>query len=214
MFGETPNLAARLQALAQPNQLIIDPVTKRHVGNAFDCTDLGTVTLKGFDTPVQAWQVLSSRESASRFESYRASHLTNFVGREQEVALLLGRWHEAVGGEGQVVLLCGEAGIGKSRIAYRLCDRLADENPQTDAISRFPVPYQYRALSGDQCSAGGCGTDQSGQCPGATEQARRHGSRKRTSRTRTRCHCWRICSRSRVITGTHRSRCHPKHART
>ena len=130
VFGETPNLAARLQALAQPNQLIIDPVTKRHVGNAFDCTDLGTVTLKGFDTPVQAWQVLSSRESASRFDSYRASHLTNFVGREQEVALLLSRWHEAVGGEGQVVLLCGEAGIGKSRIAYRLCDRLADENPQ------------------------------------------------------------------------------------
>ena len=130
VFGETPNLAARLQALAQPNQLIIDPVTKRHVGNAFDCTDLGTVTLKGFDTPVQAWQVLSSRESASRFDSYRASHLTNFVGREQEVALLLSRWHEAVGGEGQVVLLCGEAGIGKSRIAYRLCDRLADENSQ------------------------------------------------------------------------------------
>ena len=158
VFGETPNLAARLQALAQPNQLIIDPVTKRHVGNAFDCTDLGTLTLKGFDTPVQAWQVLSSRESASRFDSYRASHLTNFVGREQEVALLLNRWHEAVGGEGQVVLLCGEAGIGKSRIAYRLCDRLADENPQTDAISRFTVPYQYRALSGDQFIAGGRGT--------------------------------------------------------
>ena len=130
VFGTTPNLAARLQALAQPNQLVIDPTTKRLVGNAFDSTDLGAVTLKGFDTPVHAWQVLRSRSSASRFESNRTSHLTNFVGREQEFSLLLGRWHEAVGGEGQVVLLCGEAGIGKSRMVHRLCDHLADAHPQ------------------------------------------------------------------------------------
>ena len=131
VFGETPNLAARLQALAQPNQLIIDPVTKRLVGNEFEFADLGTFSLKGFDTPVQAWQVLSLRSSASRFESYRSSQLTNFVGREHEISLLLGRWREAVDGEGQVVLLCGEAGIGKSRIASSLCDRLADERYQT-----------------------------------------------------------------------------------
>src|SRR4029077_16307324 len=130
VFGATPNLANRLQSLAQPNQLVIDPATKRLVGNAFDCADLGAVVLKGFDTRVHAWQVLSSRAPASRFESSRSSHLTNFVGREQEVSLLLSRWHEAVGGEGQVVLLCGEAGIGKSRIAHRLCDRLADAHPQ------------------------------------------------------------------------------------
>jgi class 3 adenylate cyclase/predicted ATPase len=130
VFGETPNLAARLQALARPNQLVIDPVTKRLVGHAFDCADLGAVALKGFDTPVHAWQVLSSRESTSRFESYRASHLTNFVGRDQELSLLLGRWREAVDGEGQVLLLCGEAGIGKSRMTRRLSDRLADERYQ------------------------------------------------------------------------------------
>ena len=115
VFGETPNLAARLQALAQPNQLVIDPVTKRLVGHEFEFADLGAFSLKGFETPIQAWQVLSARSSTSRFESYRSSHLTNFVGREQELALLLGRWREAVGGEGQVVLLSGEAGIGKSR---------------------------------------------------------------------------------------------------
>ena len=106
-------------------------MTKRLVGNEFEFADLGAFSLKGFDTPVQAWQVLSPRLSASRFESYRSSQLTNFVGREQEISLLLGRWHEAVDGEGQVVLLCGEAGIGKSRIARSLCDGLADERYQT-----------------------------------------------------------------------------------
>ena len=106
-------------------------MTKRLVGQEFEFADLGAFSLKGFDTPVQAWQVLSLRSSASRFESYRASHLANFVGREQEISLLLGRWREAVDGEGQVVLLCGEAGIGKSRIARSLCDRLADERYQT-----------------------------------------------------------------------------------
>ena len=127
VFGETPNLAARLQALAQPNQLVIDPVTKRLIGNAFDCADLGAFSLKGFETPVHTWQVLSNKSSVSRFESDRSLQLTNFVGREEELSLLLGRWREAVEGEGQVVLLCGEAGIGKSRMIRSLCDRLADE---------------------------------------------------------------------------------------
>ena len=131
VFGETPNLAARLQALAQPNQLIIDPVTKRHIGNAFDVVDLGAFSLKGFDSPIQAWQVLCSKSSTSRFESYHAIQLTNFVGREQEISLLLGRWREAIDGEGQVVLLSGEAGIGKSRIVRTLGDRLADARYQT-----------------------------------------------------------------------------------
>ena len=131
VFGDTPNLAARLQALATPNQLVIDPVTKRLVGQEFEFADLGALSLKGFETPVHAWQVLRLRVSASRFESHRASHVANFVGREQEISLLLGRWREAVDGEGQVVLLCGEAGIGKSRIARSLCDRLADERYQT-----------------------------------------------------------------------------------
>jgi class 3 adenylate cyclase/predicted ATPase len=127
VFGETPNLAARLQSLAQPNQLVIDAVTKRLIGNAFEFVPLGAVSLKGFDTPVQAWRVLSSKSSASRFESERSLQLTNFIGREEELSLLLSRWREAVEGEGQVVLLCGEAGIGKSRMIRSLCDRLADE---------------------------------------------------------------------------------------
>ena len=131
VFGETPNLAARLQALAAPNQLIVDSATKRLIGGEFELADQGTASLKGFDTPVQVWRILCSRPSASRFESYRSGRLTKFIGREHETALLVGRWREAVEGEGQVVLLCGEAGIGKSRIARSLRDRVAEERYQT-----------------------------------------------------------------------------------
>ncbi|MCS6897636.1 MAG: AAA family ATPase, partial [Nitrospira sp.] len=125
VFGETPNLAARLQGLAAPNQLIVDSATKRLVGGDFEFADHGAFALKGFSTPVQAWRVLRSKPSASRFESYRAGRMGGFVGREHEVALLMGRWQEAAADEGQVVLLSGEAGIGKSRLVRCVNDRLA-----------------------------------------------------------------------------------------
>jgi class 3 adenylate cyclase/predicted ATPase/ABC-type cobalamin/Fe3+-siderophores transport system ATPase subunit len=131
VFGETPNLASRLQGLAAPNQLIVDSVTKRLVGGEFECADRGTVSLKGFETPVQIWQVVSAKPSASRFESYRSGRLVQFIGREHETALVLGRWREAVEGEGQVVLLCGEAGIGKSRLVRHLRDQLTGEHYET-----------------------------------------------------------------------------------
>lgn len=131
VFGETPNLASRLQGLAAPNQVIVDSVTKRLVGGEFECADGGTVSLKGFETPVRVWQVLSVKPSASRFESYRSGRLADFIGREHETALLLGRWREAVDGEGQVVLLCGEAGIGKSRLVRYLRDRLTGDRYET-----------------------------------------------------------------------------------
>ncbi|MDF0650373.1 MAG: adenylate/guanylate cyclase domain-containing protein [Nitrospira sp.] len=139
VFGETPNLASRLQGLAEPNQLIVDSVTKRLVGSEFELADLGAVSLKGFDTPVQVWRVLRSKPSASRFESYRAGRLVPFVGRAHETALLLDRWREAVEGEGQVVLLCGEAGIGKSRLVRFLRDRLAEDH--YDAIQLQCSPH-------------------------------------------------------------------------
>lgn len=131
VFGETPNLAARLQSLAAPNQVVVDSATKRLVGKEFEFADRGAVSLKGFKTPVHVWQVLSSKPSASRFESYRSGRIANFIGRESEIALLLARWREAVEGEGQVVLLSGEAGIGKSRLVRNLCDRLDGERYQT-----------------------------------------------------------------------------------
>ena len=162
VFGETPNLAARLQALAQSNQLVIDPLTKRLIGNAFEFVDLGALSLKGFETPVHAWQVLSNKSSVSRFESDRSLQLTNFVGREEELSLLLGRWREAVEGEGQVVLLCGEAGIGKSRMIRSLCDRLADEPYQRVQFQCSPYHTNtalYPAISLLREAAGLTGQD-------------------------------------------------------
>mgnify|MGYP001502791587 CR=1 FL=1 len=144
VFGETPNLASRLQGLAAPNQLIIDSVTKRLVGGEFECADQGTVSLKGFEAPVRVWQVLSATPSASRFESYRSGRLIEFIGREHETALLLGRWREAVEGEGQVVLLCGEAGIGKSRLVRHLRDRLT--GGRFEAIQSQCSPHHTNAV--------------------------------------------------------------------
>ncbi len=157
VFGETPNLAARLQAVAEPNQMVIDAATKRLVGSEFEFEDRGDVLLKGFETPVHVWRVLSAQSSVSRFESYRSGRLGSFIGREQEMALLMGRWREAAGGEGQVVVLCGEAGIGKSRIVRNVGDRLAEEgcrmiqfqcSPYHTNTALYPVITYLRQAAG------------------------------------------------------------------
>src|SRR6516225_9407749 len=123
--GETPNLAARLEALAGPGQVVIGGLTRQLIGAAFILDDLGPQQLKGIAEPVQAWQVLAERAVESRFEA-RAGRLTRFVGREHEVALLVDRFERAAAGEGQAVLLSGEAGIGKSRIIRQLHERLSE----------------------------------------------------------------------------------------
>ena len=138
VFGETPNLASRLQGVAAPNQLVVDSATKRLVGNEFEFMDNGSVSLKGFDAPIQVWRVLGTKASTSRFESFRSGRSASFIGREHESALLLGRWREAVGGDGQVVLLCGEAGIGKSRLCRSVRDRLVDEPHQKIELQCSP----------------------------------------------------------------------------
>jgi class 3 adenylate cyclase len=127
VLGETPNLAARLQTLAQPGWVVIGPGTHRLVAGLFDLGDLGSKELKGFGEKVQAWQVVGERRLESRFAARSASGLTPFVGRQHELALLLDRFKRAKDGEGQVVLLSGEPGIGKSRLAHALLERLADE---------------------------------------------------------------------------------------
>jgi len=128
VVGESPNLAARLQGLAEPNTVVIGPSTRRLLGQLFEVSDLGSFTLKGFATPVQAYQVLRASAVASRFEAFHsASALTPIIGRDEEVELLLRRWQRAKSGRGQLVLLSGEPGIGKSRLAATVREDLRGE---------------------------------------------------------------------------------------
>ena len=126
VVGETPNLAARLQDLAGPATLVISDRTRREVGGLFDFADLGPQPLAGFAEPQPAWRVLGESGMLSRFEALR-SGTTPLVGRDEEIDLLLRRWHQAKTGEGRVVLVSGEPGIGKSRLTAALSERIAGE---------------------------------------------------------------------------------------
>jgi class 3 adenylate cyclase len=127
IVGETPNLAARLQGVAEPNSVVIAESTRKLVGNLFELEDLGLKELKGIAGPMRAWAVLRQGSVEGRFEAFHASGLTELVGREEELEILLRRWSKAKTAEGQVVLLSGEAGIGKSRLTAALLERLVSE---------------------------------------------------------------------------------------
>jgi class 3 adenylate cyclase len=120
VVGETPNLAARLQALAQPNQIVVSAATRAMLGDHFDLEDLGAYELKGFAEPVAAWRVLSARDVESRFAATRTGSSAPLVGRQEEMGLLLRAWEGSCHGRGQVVLIQGEAGLGKSRLVEGL----------------------------------------------------------------------------------------------
>jgi class 3 adenylate cyclase/tetratricopeptide (TPR) repeat protein len=127
VIGETPNLAARLQALAEPGTVLICPQTHRLTAGHFDYRDLGAIALKGWAEPVPVWQVLRPTGVASRFEAMHKTKLPPLFGREEEIELLLRRWRYASQGEGRVVVLTGEPGIGKSHIALALEERLESQ---------------------------------------------------------------------------------------
>jgi class 3 adenylate cyclase/tetratricopeptide (TPR) repeat protein len=126
IVGETPNLAARLQGMAEPDMVVIAESTRNLVGNLFELDDLGARDLKGIG-PVPTWAALRPSSIESRFEALHATDLTELVGREEELELLLRRWSKAKSGEGQVVLLSGEPGIGKSRLTAALLEAVASE---------------------------------------------------------------------------------------
>jgi len=156
-LGETPNLAARLQTLAEPNAVVIAAGTRRLVGDLFEYRDLGAVEVKGFAGLVSAWQVLGPSIVASRFEALHGSALTPLIGRDEEVDLLLRRWARARAGHGQVVLISGEPGIGKSRVTEASEERLHTEphirlryfcSPNHQDSALFPFIDQLGRASG------------------------------------------------------------------
>jgi class 3 adenylate cyclase len=126
VIGETPNLAARLQGLAEPKQVIVSETTRRLVDRAFATASLGDVALKGFVDEVGAFVVTGEKSGDARFETRSSGRVSELVGREHELAMIEDRWKRALGGEGQAVLLVGEAGIGKSRIVQAFVDGLND----------------------------------------------------------------------------------------
>ena len=157
IVGETPNLAARLQGVAEPNSVVIAESTRRLVGNLFELNDLGAQDLKGISGLVRAWAALRPASVEGRFEALHASGVTELVGREEELELLLRRWSKAKTGEGQVVLLSGEPGIGKSRLTAALMERLAGEqhtrlryfcSPQHTDSALYPIISQMERAAG------------------------------------------------------------------
>ena len=148
IVGKTPNLAARLQAIAEPNTVVIADGTRKLLGNLFELEDLGFPDLKGISGTERSWAVVRPSSAESRFDALHAGGLTELVGRQEELDLLMRRWSKVIAGEGQVVLLSGEAGIGKSQLTAALMERLATEphtrhryfcSPQHTDSALYPI---------------------------------------------------------------------------
>ncbi len=167
-IGETPNLAAQLQAVTAPGEVVIAASTRRLVGQMFDCRALGAIEVQGLPRPVEAWQVRGETLGVNRFKARRTRELTPLVGRQEEMELLLRRWDQAKAGEGRVVLLSGEPGIGKSRITESLVVRLESEphvrfryfcsphhthSPLYPLITQLERAAKFRAGQQRQCEA-------------------------------------------------------------
>jgi class 3 adenylate cyclase len=144
-LGDTPNVASRLQGLAEPDTVVLSEATYQLVEGYFTVEDLGLHTLKGVAEPQQVYRILGESEARSRLDIVSARGLTPLVGRESEITLLLERWHQVQEGQGQIVLLSGEGGIGKSRLVQVLKEHLADE-PHTRWECRSSPYYQNTAL--------------------------------------------------------------------
>jgi class 3 adenylate cyclase/energy-coupling factor transporter ATP-binding protein EcfA2 len=157
IIGEPPNFAARLQAIAKQDTVVVAEGTRQLLGNLFEFADLETKDLAGFAGSVRAWTALRPSSAASRFEALHVTGLTDLVGREEELELLLRRWSQAKAGEGQLVLLSGEPGIGKSRLTAALLEAIATEphtrlrnfcSPQHTDSALYPTIGQIERAAG------------------------------------------------------------------
>jgi class 3 adenylate cyclase/predicted ATPase len=157
IVGKTPNLAARLQAIAEPNTVVIADGTRKLLGNLFELGDLGAPDLKGISAAERAWVVVRPSSAESRFDALHPGGMTELVGRQEELDLLMRRWSKVIAGEGQVVLLSGEAGIGKSRLTAALMERLATEphtrhryfcSPQHTDSALYPIINHVQRAAG------------------------------------------------------------------
>ena len=161
VVGDTPNLAARLQGLAEAGGVVVSAATRRLIGDRFRLRDLGRHAVKGLAEPVEAYAALGVSQSESRFEAAHSARLTGFVGREAESAELIARQRRAWGGEGQTVLISGEAGIGKSRLSAWLAEQVADTahtrlryqcSPYHQGQRAPPLRAAIRASGGDRAA--------------------------------------------------------------
>ena len=155
--GDTPNLAARLQAAAVPGQIVVADATRRLAGQSFEVESLGAQELKGFKSPIAMFAIRGEREVESRFDAARTSALSKFVGRTSEIGMLLERWELAKSGQGQAVFVSGEAGIGKSRLVDALEERLHENqhelirlqcSPYHSTSAFYPIIERLRKLAG------------------------------------------------------------------
>ncbi|MBV8089068.1 MAG: AAA family ATPase, partial [Alphaproteobacteria bacterium] len=157
IVGDAPDVAVRLQVSAQPDTVTIEPATRRLIGNLFDCRDLGELDTNGDTLPIRRWQVLGQSVVASRFEALHGNKLTPLVGRDEEIDLLLRRWSRAKAGDGQIMLVSGEPGVGKSRITAAFEERLHAEphhclryfcSPYHQDSALFPIIDQLGRAAG------------------------------------------------------------------
>ncbi len=157
VVGDTPNLAARFQTLAEPGQVLVPEATKQLIQDTFELEQLGHFDIKGLDSPVPAWRVAAERSLESRFETEDLNPVLPMIGRNHELGLIMERWHRAISGEGQVTVLIGEAGIGKSRLTRAVIDAVSTQDhfrmnyhcsPYHTDSSFFPVIQQLSHAMG------------------------------------------------------------------
>ena len=201
-LGETPNIAARLQGLAEPDTLVLSAVTQRLVSGLFECWEPGPQTLKGISTPLAVYQVVGESQAQSRFDVAVRKGLTPLVGREEEVGLLQRRWEQAKTGNGQVVLLSGEPGIGKSRLVQALTEHILTDGAIRLSFAVHPITKTAPSTRSLSICSGSCSLPKT-MCRRPSSLNFSKSSPSITSLRPILFRCWLPCFRYRIRTVLH-----------